>query len=213
MTTNLARARRPTSSGYELVSAQHHLHRQHCEWGCRLCAGHKPEWCQQQAGPQQRVGARRQPPPTADRQAALGNTMSRSRSMTFVVTRPPASRQILAATLSKGHPRLPSTPACAHAARWWPLESSGRLHRQERTVKAPVAQAAIHVPNRTTEALQSLPSHVSLPDWRLPMLVTIIPLPNVAPSKLPLRDVWPESWQNIGPTGPTSGHLRTLCAP
>ena len=29
--------------------------------------------------------------------------------MTFVVTRPPASRQILAATLSKAHPRLPST--------------------------------------------------------------------------------------------------------
>ena len=27
----------------ELVSAQHHLHRQHCEWGCPLCGGHTPE--------------------------------------------------------------------------------------------------------------------------------------------------------------------------
>ena len=31
--------------------------------------------------------------------------------------------------------RVPSTPDCAHAARWWPQESSGWPHRQERAVK------------------------------------------------------------------------------
>ena len=54
--------------------------------------------------------------------------LSRSRYLiiTFVVTRPPASRQTVAAALSKAHPRPAKTPARAHAARWWPQESSGR---------------------------------------------------------------------------------------
>ena len=60
---------------------------------------------------------------------------SRSRNNTLVVTRPPPSRQIRAATLSKAHPRLSRTPTRAHAARWWPKESSGRPHRQVRTVR------------------------------------------------------------------------------
>ena len=34
--------------------------------------------------------------------------------------------------LPTANPRLPSTPATAHAARWWPLESSRRPHRQTR---------------------------------------------------------------------------------
>ena len=42
---------------------------------------------------------------------------SRSRTMMLVVTRPPASRQILASMLSKANPRRPRTPALAHAAR------------------------------------------------------------------------------------------------
>ena len=85
--------------------------------------------------PHQRVGARQQPPKTADRQLRWATPCSGRANMTFVVTRPPASRQILAATLSEAHPRLSSTPVCAHAAQWWPQESSGRPHRQERTVK------------------------------------------------------------------------------
>ena len=54
---------------------------------------------------------------------------------TLVVTRPPPSRQIRAATLSRAHPRFPRTPARAHAARWWPKASRGRPHRQVRTVR------------------------------------------------------------------------------
>ena len=57
---------------------------------------------------------------------AIGSATSRSRSRTFVATRPPASRQVRATTLSNGHPRLPKTPTRAQAARWWPRESSGR---------------------------------------------------------------------------------------
>ena len=44
-----------------------------------------------------------------------GRAMSRSRIRTFVETRPPASRQTLAAALSSAKPRRPSTPTLAHA--------------------------------------------------------------------------------------------------
>ena len=60
---------------------------------------------------------------------------SRSRTMMLVVTRPPASRRIRASMLSKAKPRRPRTPALAHAARWWPLGSSGRPHWQVREVR------------------------------------------------------------------------------
>ena len=65
--------------------------------------------------------------------ATAGSAKSRSRNSTLVVTRPPPSRQIRPATLSRTHPLFSRTPARAHAARWWPKESSGRPHRQIRT--------------------------------------------------------------------------------
>ena len=49
---------------------------------------------------------------------------------TFVLTLPPASRQIRAAAFSRGKPRRPSRPATEHADRWWPRMSKGRPHRQ-----------------------------------------------------------------------------------
>ena len=48
------------------------------------------------------------------------------------VTLPPASRHTRAAADSTANPRLPRIPATTHAARWWPLESSGWPHRQTR---------------------------------------------------------------------------------
>ena len=70
------------------------------------------------------------------RSSTLLNTgKSRSRTKTFVLTLPPASRQIRAATFSSGNPRRPNTPATGHADRWWPRQSSRRPHRQERTVR------------------------------------------------------------------------------
>ena len=62
---------------------------------------------------------------------APGRARSRSRTNTLVVTRPPPSRQMRAATLSRAHLLLRRTPALAHAARWWPKESNGRPHLQE----------------------------------------------------------------------------------
>ena len=64
-----------------------------------------------------------------------GSTKSRSPIITFVVTRPPAFRHTLTTLLSIARPRPAKTPARAHAARWWPQESNGRPHRQERAVK------------------------------------------------------------------------------
>ena len=71
---------------------------------------------------------------TSNRRASArwGGSRSRSRTSTFVDTRAPASRQTRAAALSRAYPRRPNTPACAQAARWWPLGSSGRPHRQKR---------------------------------------------------------------------------------
>ena len=56
---------------------------------------------------------------------------SRSWTLMLVDTLAPASLQMRAAQLSKGNPRRPSTPEVAHAARWWPRESSGWPHRQK----------------------------------------------------------------------------------
>ena len=67
------------------------------------------------------------------RASAIGTSKSMSLTSMLVRTRPPASRHILAATLSKAKPRRPNTPARAQAARWWPQKSSGRPHRQLRT--------------------------------------------------------------------------------
>ena len=70
------------------------------------------------------------------RSSTLLNTgKSRSRTKTFVLTLPPASRQIRAATFSSGNPRRPNTPATGHADRWWPRQSRRRPHRQDRTVR------------------------------------------------------------------------------
>ena len=55
-----------------------------------------------------------------------------SLTRTFVLTRAPASLQMRAAATSTERPRLPKTPPCAQAARWWPRESSGRPRRQKR---------------------------------------------------------------------------------
>ena len=48
--------------------------------------------------------------------AGFGAARSISRIITFVVTRGPPSRQILAAALSTACPRLPKTPTLAHPA-------------------------------------------------------------------------------------------------
>ena len=56
----------------------------------------------------------------------------RSLRRVLVVTLAPASRQTLAAALSKGIPRPRKTPAWAHAARWSPNGSKMRRHRQMR---------------------------------------------------------------------------------
>ena len=89
-------------------------------------------WCQWSTGP---------PPPNRGRpsattsslrvSAAWSSARSRSRTLTFVVTLPPASRQIRAVTVSNANPLLPKIPALAQAAR----KSSGWPHRQKRADK------------------------------------------------------------------------------
>ena len=80
----------------------------------------------------------------------LSSTSGRAKSMsctrTFNETLAPASRQTRAAALSTTKPLRPRTPATAHAARWWPLESSGRPHRQLRA-----EQGKAREPETTTE--------------------------------------------------------------
>ena len=63
---------------------------------------------------------------------ACGTAKSMSLTIMLRVTRPPASRQTLAAALSTANPRRPHTPALEHAARWWPKESKGRPHLHKR---------------------------------------------------------------------------------
>ena len=72
----------------------------------------------------------------------LGGTMSMSWILTFVVTLAPASRQTRAAADSTAKPRLPKTPATAHAARWWriewtatPASTAGRREREPQTAE------------------------------------------------------------------------------
>ena len=62
----------------------------------------------------------------------FGMAMSISWIRMLVVALPPASLHTRAAADSTEKPRLPRTPATAHAARWWPQKSSGRPHRQTR---------------------------------------------------------------------------------
>ena len=59
----------------------------------------------------------------------------RSATLVLVVTRAPASRQIVAAARSRGTPRLRNIPACGHAARWSPRGSRARRHRHWRADK------------------------------------------------------------------------------
>ena len=82
------------------------------------------------------------------RASASGTSMFMSRNKTFVATRAPPSRQILAAARSSGAPRGPRTPATGQAARWSPSSSkappqrqclgmcgSGSLRRRNRTTR------------------------------------------------------------------------------
>ena len=64
----------------------------------------------------------------------LGATRSRSRTNTLVVTRPPASRHMRAAALSKANPLRPKTPN--RGRRWWPNESIGRPRRGQSNQRA-----------------------------------------------------------------------------
>ena len=66
---------------------------------------------------------------TAPFQYALRQTLTDLRTL------PPASRQILAAAVSRGNPLRPRTPATAHADRWWPKTSRRRPHWQTRAVR------------------------------------------------------------------------------
>ena len=61
-----------------------------------------------------------------------GGHRSKSRTITFVRTRAPASQHTRAAALSSTNPLLPRTPATAQAARWWPRLSRGRQLRIDR---------------------------------------------------------------------------------
>ena len=90
-----------------------------------------------QGGVHGKLGAMEQGQPvTTTSILRLSNRSGAARSMSWNLTledtRPPASRQTLAAADSRANPLRINTPAMAHAARWWPLESSGRPHRQER---------------------------------------------------------------------------------
>ena len=62
-------------------------------------------------------------------------SMLRSMILVLVVTRVPASLQILAAARSRGPPRLRKIPAWAQAARCSPKGSRARRHRQKRLVR------------------------------------------------------------------------------
>ena len=58
-------------------------------------------------------------------------SMSRSNTFARTFSRPPLHTR--AATDSNDQLLRPNTPAVAQAARWWPMASSGRQHRQLRT--------------------------------------------------------------------------------
>ena len=68
------------------------------------------------------------------RASVMGSPRFNSRRKTSVATRPPASRQIWATTLSTGTARRTRTPAVAQAARWSPRMSSSPPQRHSRAV-------------------------------------------------------------------------------
>ena len=74
---------------------------------------------------------------TSIRLSSWRRRCSRLRSATrvLVVTRAPASQQMVAAARSKGTPRPRKIPACGHAARWSPKGSRVRRHRHWRADK------------------------------------------------------------------------------
>ena len=135
-TTNLARPMAPASSGYVLS-----LRLRACTSAAPLVVAH----CLLGV-PSRRIGEiivvsmancaplnRGRPSTTTSRRrlsTCLSGRRSISCTLTFTVTRPPASRHTRAAALSRANPRRPKTPATEQAARWWPRESIGRPHRQ-----------------------------------------------------------------------------------
>ena len=68
------------------------------------------------------------------RASVMGSPRFNSRRKTSVATRPPASRQIWATTLSTGTARRTRTPAVAQAARWSPRMSNSPPQRHSRAV-------------------------------------------------------------------------------
>ena len=93
-------------------------------------ATHTPWWCQWPPGPLLARANRRPPPPICvhPKHSALRRPCHGSSNLCTLV------HQLLCrcVMLSSAHPRRPSIPASAHAARWWPQGSSGRPHRQLR---------------------------------------------------------------------------------
>ena len=88
-----------------------------------------PLWCRSQAERRGARGVHLPPPPIGDCRLRLwvaspGPGRARSLSLSL-----PASLHTRAAALSQGNPLRSKTPACGEAARWWPLGSSGRPHR------------------------------------------------------------------------------------
>ena len=83
----------------------HHPHATHTAKWCPLPTGHR------------HAEEVRQPPPPNLRPSLTGTSKSMSLTSMLVRVRPPASRQILAATLSSAYPRRPTIPARGQAAR------------------------------------------------------------------------------------------------
>ena len=135
---HLPRPKRPVSSGY-VPSFRRGAARNTapCSSTARLCGvpshrnadtmvASKTNWAPWKSGRPSATTSKRLPSP------AIGTPTSKSRTKTLHETRPPASLHTLATALSTANPPRPRTPEFAHAARWWPLESSGRPHRQMR---------------------------------------------------------------------------------
>ena len=118
---------------------------------CHLFSMARPLSCPRQVGLHGITEARRRRLPDEDHPHALEGTKSRSRTMTFVVTRAPASRQTRAAALSNAKARRPNTPAPPQAARWWPRGSRRRPHRQKREEGGRGCQRRRNKSTRNTE--------------------------------------------------------------
>ena len=123
-TTNLLRALGPTSSRYRrslrrlaapkplLVAARGRALPSLCNALTTVVL--IANWAPPNSGSPSATTSKRRP------SASSTKPNSNSRRKTFVVTLPPASRQILATTLSRAHPLLPKIPVRAQAAWWWP---------------------------------------------------------------------------------------------